>query len=274
MNEKIEIGGLGRDNYICNKSIDDIVILGSSRAVHHYNPCILEDSLQLSCYNAGEDGNGILLSYARLKMLNERHHPKIVLYDFIAAYDFLENDNHTYLGWLKNRYNRTGIYNIFKDVDETECIKMFSYLYRYNTRFLQNSIVYLTGISTDSGIKGFRPLEGNMDELKIKYMDSEENIEYDELKLRYLRKMITENQYSELIFVYSPIWYGDNISRYDKFISLCKKYRIPVIDFSNNPKYVHNNDYFVDAKHLNSNGADEFTRDLINELGKLGYIIK
>ena len=38
------------------------------------------------------------------------------------------------------------------------------------------------------------------------------------------------------------------------------------IDFSNRPKYVHNNAYFIDGDHLNARGADEFTKDLIVEL--------
>ena len=47
---------------------------------------------------------------------------------------------------------------------------------------------------------------------------------------------------------------------------ICKERNIPFIDFSNNPKYVHNNAYFADDGHLNARGADEFTKDLIKEL--------
>lgn len=45
---------------------------------------------------------------------------------------------------------------------------------------------------------------------------------------------------------------GYNIRQYIRFI-----------DFTNNPKYTHNNLYFKDGTHLNARGADEFTRDLI-----------
>ena len=51
----INVGGQGRDNYICNVAEEDILVFGSSRAVHHYNSTILEDSLGMSCYNCGEE---------------------------------------------------------------------------------------------------------------------------------------------------------------------------------------------------------------------------
>lgn len=56
-----------RCEYIANKATDDIIILGSSSATHHYVLQIIEDSLGLSCYNCGEEGNGVVLAYGRLK---------------------------------------------------------------------------------------------------------------------------------------------------------------------------------------------------------------
>ena len=53
---------------------------------------------------------------------------------------------------------------------------------------------------------------------------------------------------------------------------ICKRKNISFVDFSNNPKYVHHNEYFRDGAHLNARGADEFTRDLIVELKKRGIV--
>ena len=50
---------------------------------------------------------------------------------------------------------------------------------------------------------------------------------------------------------------------------ICKERNIPLFDFSNNPKYVHNDEYFKDGTHLNAFGADEFTKDLIKEIKSL-----
>ena len=45
-------------DYICNHSNEDIIMMGSSRMRHHYNPVIIEQLTGMSCYNAGEDGGG------------------------------------------------------------------------------------------------------------------------------------------------------------------------------------------------------------------------
>ena len=266
---QIQIGGMGRDNYICMRANEDLLIFGSSRAAHHYNATMLEDALGLSCYNCGEDGNGIILNYGRFLMCKERKSPKFVLYDLANGFDLLKNDNTQYLGWLRPRYDRVGISEIFKDVDEKEALKMQSYMYRFNSRFLQNLIVYFTGISADTGMKGFRPLVGEMDQLKLKLPTENTPQEYvfDDLKIKYLNKFIAEvGQEAELIFVYSPIWYGANKKSIEPVLKICKEKNIKFIDFSNDPKYVHNDVYFKDGSHLNDRGADEFTKDLIHVL--------
>ena len=74
--KRIDIGGAGRNNYICDKMTDDVLIFGSSRAEHHYNAQMISDSLGVSCYNAGEGGCGIILAYGRLLMILERCTPK------------------------------------------------------------------------------------------------------------------------------------------------------------------------------------------------------
>ena len=64
------------------------------------------------------------------------------------------------------------------------------------------------------------------------------------------------------------MWYTQDTLVLAPIKAICKKRNICLIDFSNNPKYVHNNEYFKDGTHLNARGADEFTRDLIQELRK------
>lgn len=59
-------GGATARNEFINKKMDmDLVLLGSSRCVHHYSPSVFEKTLALRCYNAGSDGNGIISQYAR-----------------------------------------------------------------------------------------------------------------------------------------------------------------------------------------------------------------
>ena len=261
-------GDYKRNNYICGEVNEDILIFGSSRAIHHYNPVIISDSLDMSCYNCGQDGNGAILNYGRYQLINQRHHPKILIYDVASGFDLLAGeDNHKYLKWLKAYYRREGIPEIFESVDDTEKYKMVSQLYRYNSNCIQILTEYLHPMQND-GIKGFRPNNGEMNTMKISRRDSTKKKEYvyDSLKLSYLKRMINESEDTKIVFAVSPCWDGADTTSFQPIKELCEEYELPFIDFSNSPKYVHHNEYFKDGTHLNARGADEFTRDFIREL--------
>ena len=65
-------GRTGAEYYVCTNATDEILIMGSSRASHHYVPEVITNDLGMSCYNAGQDGNGIVLHYGRWKMISQR----------------------------------------------------------------------------------------------------------------------------------------------------------------------------------------------------------
>lgn len=273
--KRTNIGGTGKDNFICDKMTDDVLIFGSSRAEQHYNAQMISDSLGVSCYNAGECGYGIIHAYGHLLMALERYSPKTIIYEVTPKFDYLaEGDNYRSLYRLKQHYDRAGIDSIFWDVDPKERYKMTSGMYRHNSSFLQNLVVYFLRISAGNGIKGFRPLHGEMDTMKIradwnrKAYDSSNGYVYDSLKIRYFNKFLEKTKNIELIFVVSPTWYGQDTLVLEPIKEICKTTGARLVDFSNDPKYIHENRYFSDAMHLNARGADEFTRDLIRELRK------
>lgn len=256
-----------RDNYICDELEADVLLCGSSRCVHHYNPKIISDSLGLSCYNSGQDGNGVILLYGRLQMIRSHYEPKLIIYDITPSFDLLlGKDDHRYLTWLKPHYNRKGISEIFQSVDKTEKYKMLCSMYRYNSHFIELTVDYFHPIiNVDDN--GFVPIAKEMDKSKIKKGNDITKIKYefDPLKLDYLQKYADEVG-NRLIFIVSPIWYGMDTAQLQPLMDLCKSRNIRLLDYSNNPKYVHNDMFFKDGSHLNARGADEFTQDLIQEL--------
>lgn len=256
-----------RDAYICNRLETDFLLMGSSRCVRHYNPQIITDSLGLSCYNTGQMGNGIILNYGRLRMMDERQKPKVVVYDINPEFDLLVgDDNHRYLTWLKQHYDREGIDEIFESVDKTEKYKMCSQMYRYNSRIIELLTDFLHPIS-NARSNGFSPLKGEIHKTKIRAISREKKIpKVDSVKLEYINKLIDELEGSKLYFVVSPRWYGMDSIQFKPVMEVCKDRGIPFIDFSNDPKYVHHDEYFKNGNHMNARGADEFTRDLIANL--------
>lgn len=253
-----------RDQYICNQLETDILVSGSSRCVHHYNPRIISDSLGLSCYNSGQMGNGIILNYGRFRMIAERKKPKMVIYDVQPEFDlFVGDDNHRYLTWLKGHYDRDGIAEIFESVDKTEKFKMRSRMYRYNSRLVELLADYLHPIS-NAREDDFRPSKGNLNPRKIKRGGQLTHHRHvDPVKLGYIGKLVEESEGCRLVFVVSPIWYGMDGRQLAPLKAICDGHGIPFLDFSNDPKYVHHDEFFKDGTHMNSTGADEFTKDLV-----------
>lgn len=260
-------GYIGHHKYVTDKANEDILIFGSSRAIHHYNPQILTDSLGLSCYNCGQDGNGIILFYGLWQMIKEHHKPKMIIYDVSTSFDLYEGENNQrYLGWLRADYDRNGIKPIFTAIEPTEEYKMMSMLYRHNSKFMQVLTDYVHPIFKIEG-DGYLPLKGEMDRMKIKDISGEQVRQViDSQKIQFINKLIDELDGVKLIFVASPSWYGNDHDDYQPIKEICSRRNISFVDYSQDVKYIHQYQYFKDGSHLNDIGADEFTRDLIKEL--------
>ena len=65
---------VGRISHIVYEDTPDVLILGSSRAEHHYVSTILADSLGMNVYNAGIDGaEGINVQLPLLEIILQRN---------------------------------------------------------------------------------------------------------------------------------------------------------------------------------------------------------
>lgn len=270
MNDHSKGGGIKSRHYVCKESNEDVLIFGSSRAKHHYVPDIIEDSLGMTCYNTGEDGNGIILCYGFLKMITQRYSPKLIIYD-VTSYDMYEDDNVKYLDLMKPFYNEPGIDTIFWTVEPKTRYMMLSNLYRYNTtclRVLGNFIQPMWNYP-----KGYDALYKTMD---YEPMNNKEALRtVDTLKISYFDKFIrlTQSYGIELICCVSPNYkdpYGEVF--YKPIKSLCEEYNVPFLYYSAEPEISCDNTYFQDVTHLNDKGARCFTKRLGNEIKIKQYI--
>ena len=268
----IQSGAIGRTNYIDEQLDEDILIFGSSRAEYHYNPLLISDSLQMTCYNCGASGYGILAAYGRLSIIKERHQPKVIIFDTSRDFDIIIEDNNKYIGLLKKDYEKGNIAELFNDIDSKQKYKMLSQMYRYNSDFNHNPKSIFKpfhGRYTSDSLHGFLQLKDDFDSMKIdpSFMRCEGEI--DTLKIKYINKFIDLAEGSQLFFVSSPIWYGMPSEHLAPIKEICKRRNVPFIDFSNDTKYVHNNAFFKDGKHLNDRGSDEFTKDFVKTIRPL-----
>jgi hypothetical protein len=231
-------------------------------------PQIIEDLTGKSCYNCGEEGNGIVLAYGRLKMLTNRYKPKLVLYEITPNYDYeAEEPNNKYLGYLRPYYNKDGIEEIFCDFDdELSWLKMKSKMYQNTGRLLP---VLVDNVIFRDNSKGYEPLSGVMTLTKkqsSKQKYNENAIPIDSVKLSYVEKMIVlcHNNGIPLVFMISPWYnYGHDMSRYEPALQMCEKYGVEVYNNISNPCFTSCDTLFQDANHLNNRGASLYTQYLI-----------
>lgn len=262
MNDHSKGGGVKSRYYVCKESKDDVLVFGSSRAKHHYVPDVIEDSLHLTCYNTGEDGNGIILCYGFLKMITERYSPKLIIYD-VSGFDMFEDDNMKYLDLMKPFYYEKGIDSIFWSVEPKTRIMMLSNLYRYNTTCLRVIGNYIHPMT--SYPKGYSALHKTMNYEPVIKAEQEKTV--DTLKIRYFESFIrlTQNKNISLVCCVSPSYKAstDN-AKYESVIDLCKKYNVPFLYYGAEPDISTNKDLFQDRTHLNDKGARFYTSKLMH----------
>lgn len=265
-------GDWGRSNYIMNEANSDIVILGSSRAIHHYDPVLFADSLGMTCYNSGEDGMGILLMYARYRAIRDRKIPRVMIYEVLPDFDLLcfnrESSNQKYLKFLRPYKNAGYIDSLICNISSSEEFKLFSGMYRYNSIFADICAQRISRSPDLARDYTYGPLDKTMKTAPKQMINDKNEYHYDPLKLYYLEEMIMSCKLDGtiLIFTASPIFNPASDVAYAELKNLCKKHSVPFINHFCDPDYVTNMDYFADSGHLNRKGAEVFSAQLASEL--------
>ena len=215
----------------------------------------------MSCYNTGEDGNGIILCYGFLKMITDRYSPKLIIYD-VTGFDMYEDDNMKYLDLMKPFYYENGIDSIFWSVEPKTRIMMLSNLYRFNTTCLRVIGNYIHPMNNYP--KGYCALNKTMDyEPEIK---EEKEQTVDTLKIHYFEQFIrlAKSKGISLVCCCSPYYKASqDDSKYKPVKQLCKKYQLPFLYSGAESEIIDDKAFFQDKTHMNDKGARLYTSKLM-----------
>lgn len=265
-------------NYNLNTACADIVIIGSSTASCHYDPQVFKDSLSqfvgegASVINAGFHYQQIPYSYCLLKSIVERKVPKIAIVDIQPQH--LGGDvNEEALKVLRPYYAFNQ--NVREVLDENESwpntLLLRSNMFRLNTEFLK----ILLSFTKPAGFNGFEKKIGVVDSFSINAKPDCHPI--NSVFLREFEEMISiaRDKGIMLFICMSPrLTYTDKESESYKMINfVCEKYQVPFIDYSNDSLFMRS-ELFFDSVHMNTTGADLYSKIVchdITELMKLGY---
>lgn len=263
-------GRTGAEYYVCEKATEDIIIMGSSRASYHYVSNIISEKLGLTCFNAGKDGNGIIMHYGRWKLISGRYTPKVIIYDITPEFDIEVNDNQRYVERLKPFSSEPSVREYISTLFPLEHIKLFSNMYRYDSKVFE---IYSDFKRMGDYMKysGYIPLNGKIrnEILERPNILRKDIIEPDPIKQFYLEKLIKETTENgiKLFLVVSPYWKGGKYSEkaYSNVKEIAIKYRVPFFNYVDSP-YCDNPVFFNDTSHLNDKGAIVFTEDLVSRI--------
>ncbi len=257
---KMNFGDFGEINRGL-ESNEEIFIIGSSRARHHYNPEILSQALNLSCYNAGIGGHGLFLNYAMLNARIKIKAPKLVILD-LSPNVIVDKESYSKLNSLLPYYKK---HESFKEIIELNPdfsrLEMISRMYIYNSTLYDLTRGYF--LKSRDYNSGYAPLSGeiNLENFAPFYLE-DEVIDYNKtLVIDKIIKLCKANNI-KLIAVISPTY--KKFDKGNRVVNIIKD----VFDNNNVEFYDYSglhleSKYYVDQLHLNEFGANIFTNVLV-----------
>lgn len=239
----------------------EVLILGPSTANHNYNSMLMADSLGMDVYNSGLDGRDIIYSDVVLQSYLKRCKLKKVILDISSV----QLDG----SWL-NRIHDTKPYYGLNDAvtnyyntesDWQQRLKLLSSLYRYNKTLSYWIRVQIDPVNTT---KGYSPLSGVDDCLE---WNNEDSFSVDTAEYKHLMNIVNvcKKVNTKLILVQSPKAGTNPV--FDKWISdFAKIHGITIIKENVNRYYRQHPELFKDENHLNSEGADVFSKHIVEQI--------
>ena len=265
-----------RQIYVMKEAYEVLLIMGSSRAAHHYVPQILKDSLGMTCYNAGSDGECIYYHYCLLSAMLERGaKPKMVIYE-VMNLDAEVSQGATFT--LDAALDRLAPhYGASKAVDSLlafngwkEKVKMLSKTYRYNSKLVQTIKCNYLPEKED---RGYEALTGTIN-VKLYEKDAAARLsspkkpaKIEERKLEYMEKFVNlcKTNDIKLILFFSPYYHITLSEGVSKIQNMANRYGIPFYEFVSDNTF-DDPALFNDEMHLNDVGARKYTELILNKI--------
>ena len=261
----------------------DLLIMGSSRAWRHIDPSILEDSLGISSYNLGMDGQHLPMQLWRYeKFLKKNKKPKTIIYslDFfmLTHTDNLFNKDQ-FLPYLLFDFEAEQHLKNYIGFDYFDYrIPLVRYCGAYKAIFHASRISLFPNANKKGRVKGFyaENKKWNQDFEKAKatmrsyYATIDTSIlnQFD----NYLLKCRQNN--IKVVLVYSPEYFEGQkfvINRPEiikTFENLAKKYNNVFLNYSSDTLSFQKA-LFYNTTHLNKRGAELFSTKLASDLKKI-----
>lgn len=257
----------------------DLDILGTSRAMVHFNTKILDSSLKIKSFNYGYNGKKFFLQNLRFEMLNDKNRVSKNLILALDSFTLEKIENYKIKQSIPDLnphllYNYK-LYNRLKNNYELNSLEFFIPLYRYlsidTVRFLKKWIFYKNRLTENVRKKGF--IARNSEWVDASFdTDSTYYVQDTLLKKDFERFIkLRKSEGINILLIYTPIYKQgrdlesnrDSIIKY--YQKIAEQYNIPFLDYSYDSISDQKN-LFYNSLHLNAKGADVFTKKLAEDI--------
>lgn len=253
---------------------DDILIIGSSTANHHYISCQIQDSLGMSVSNFGLDGAFFIFQNCVINYLLDSIAPKYILWEI--GEDCLSDNTprfreyqmmyKLYPYYSSSKYIRKAI----DDYDTWQRLRMMSDMYCDNSNMIHDMLVLSNVIrhgvpktkKVEDPERGYKPLP-NMGYVYPEII-SDSTMEYTnprkcEMLVHTIQKC--KQRGVQIIFTSSPRHYDADLlslQQAKELRRIAKEEGIPYLDFYHYEEISTDSTFFKDCDHLNANGAEAY----------------
>lgn len=250
----------------------DVVVIGSSKASHHYVPQMLEDSLDMTVYNCGQDGCFFLYQNCIINMILDRYTPKMILWDIQPGSFVGEDHSNEYqnIRYLSPYYPANPWAESYINSESPKMrYRMMSRMFAFNSKALNYVFPLVTHSSATEN--GYIPLatEGYLypEMSKQAEMEGDVNRVYLDL-LNETMKRCGENDV-ELRVCISPEFSqksaltttaAEEIGR----VAMCN--HISFTNAHSDEIFMQDATLFKDVSHMNDKGARMFTANVVRDI--------
>ncbi len=262
-----------KENWLLNEKFD-IVIFGSSRAFRHYVPSVISEQTGKSVFNAGQNGQYLLYSYALEQLVLEKYTPQTIVLDVLPSFVVkVKNPDEEFerLSSLSPYFDNTYVQQLLTRGNMYERIKYASQMYRYNSKLL----------SILDNLRGSRQVVDNGYEVMGDFsfhdrnpfiVDVLDTVEIDSFKLDIVKKFITSAQAKNIhvVIAFSPVSQplsDKTLFTLNFYQQLFTEMDVPFLNFAT-PEY-ENKELFLDLIHMDGVGAEIFSRQFGQKLADL-----
>jgi hypothetical protein len=277
----LETGQFAQNTYALDKASPDVLIFGSSRALHHYSSPILSNQLNLSVYNAGRDGQFLPYYCASQEVILERKIPKIIILD-VNIWELGPNESKYFkLASLLPYVNEHPLLRKYTaEISTYENLKLISKTYPYNSTLLISVYDYLNSNKLPQDDRGYYPLVRTISKKEfLSYKEKQDiynekrakqDIKIDSNAIDYYRQFLsrtTKLNIKTFVVISPTILKEPNSKEKSLLEKIAKEYKnVTFLDYTNQPKYNNQYQLFADEFHLNNIGANIFSKDLVNKI--------